>query len=359
MKKLFLFLVILHSYFGFSQVVEITNPDLIKYYEIINRAEISITNQDMKEASHLYREAFENNPQPLGKDLYNSMLVFLKIKNYPHAYKNYSKLKCLQFSFQKNFLENHFPIRFKNKKQRCQINLDYKLKKELDSLYVLDQKYRRLSKGDYAKVRTELTTTDSIASSNLASLIAEKGFPNEYDIGFGSAHAGFSQKFYVIILHQLANNIFSPQVINFSKQLNEALNQGKISPESASFLLDLNNGRNQFFSKHFAINGFVYSNGSNLSIWDQTEQGISIRDCCYVTYGFYPEKRTEELHSLVKQLNENRKKIGLCTIDESIKKSEFSLKNKDFFISENTQENHSFDDEKDAHFLRDHMFKIQ
>src|SRR5690606_33630928 len=137
-----------------------------------------------------------------------------------------------------------------------------------------------------------------------------------------------------------------------------ALNEGKISPEYAVFLLDLNNGKSQFFSKQFSINSFIFSNGSEVPIYDQVKNRTAVTDCCYVTDGFFPEKRHDTTKKRVLELNENRRKIGLGSIDDVLKKNVFSLNNKEFKFTEMSFDAHSFDKREDAKFLKDHMFKI-
>src|SRR5690606_17566798 len=114
--------------------------------------------------------------------------------------------------------------------------------------------------------------------------------------------------------------------VNFSILIDKGLNGGKISPEYAAFLFDLNNGKRQFFSKQFSIYKFFFSNGSEVPIYDQVKNRTAVTDCCYVTDGFFPEKRHDTTEKLILDLNENRRKIGLGSIDDVIKKSVFSLK---------------------------------
>ena len=62
---------------------------------------------------------------------------------------------------------------------------------------------------------------------------------NEYNIGISSDNETFFHNFYFIIWHQLASNNISSQKVNFSIEINKALNSGKIRPDIAGFLLDL------------------------------------------------------------------------------------------------------------------------
>lgn len=344
---------------AFSQELAITNKKLLNYYDLINKAEIAIVDNKLTEAEKLYSDAFLLNDKLYAKDVYNEMVVLLKLGKYELAYRNYSLLACLDYSFNSDFINKYFPSKYLKRKIKCQQTLDFNYKKDLDSLFSKDQYYRNISNGNYYNYKKQLTEADSITSATLVKLINKRGFPNEYTIGLGSANKMFFQNFYFIIWHQLATNLYSSQKVNFSQILINALNEGKITPENAAFLLDLNNGKSQFFSKHFAINQFYVGNGSPLSIYHQVKENTAIADCCYVTYGFFPQKRDDFINELLTTLNNNRRKIGLSSIDDQLKKSIFSLNNNDYKFSEMTFEGHQFERELDAKFLKDHMFKIK
>src|SRR5690606_15386288 len=191
MKSYFLLFFLLLGSILFSQEFALTNQRLIKYYDLVNSAELSIVDDNLTEAEKLYAEAFITFEEPHGKDLYNCMMVSLKLKNRKGAFAKYSTLKCLEYKFEDEFFEKNFPKNFKYNEDNCKVNLDYAYKKTLDSLIELDQQYRLLSNGNYAKYKMELTETDSIVATNLARLIEEKGFPNEYNIGMSGTIGGF------------------------------------------------------------------------------------------------------------------------------------------------------------------------
>lgn len=77
-------------------------------------AENKIINNELDSANILYKKAFLNNQQPLGKDLYNSMIVSLKVKDKDHAFSQYRSLKCLECPFDENFEAHNFPDLKKN-----------------------------------------------------------------------------------------------------------------------------------------------------------------------------------------------------------------------------------------------------
>ncbi|WP_353150398.1 hypothetical protein [Chryseobacterium sp.] len=341
-----------------AQTIELTNQKMITYYRFINKAENSIVNGNLEAAHSFYKEAFAAHKEPNAKDLYNSMVVSLNIKDEKDASENYYQLKCLGYSFDGDILKNRLES-LTSEHKKCSFQIDLSYKKTLDSLFTIDQHYRKLSDGNYNKYQKEITRSDSIASVNLLKLIQKKGFPNEYDLGLSSANKVFFHEFYFIIWHQLATNLYSPQKVNFSQEIGKALNNGKITPENAAFLLDLNNGRNDYSSKHFSITQFVTSNGSNIPLYEQSMQKIAHVDCCYVTYVFFPEKRTESIHKMIKEITERRTKIGLSNVDDDLQKKIFMLNNTEYKFSDAMVEGMAFEKESDLEFFKKNMYKIK
>ena len=342
-----------------SQAIELKNKKLIQYYDLINEAEKYITNNELAKADIYYKDAFNHLEQPPAKDLYNSMTVLLKLKKYESAYHYYEILKCLEYNFDENYFTTNFPDYIKYKKNPCRFKLDLTYKNELDSLFERDQYYRKISNGKYSEYKKELTETDSIVSRGLLKLIKEKGFPNEYNLGLKSANKSFFQNFYFIIWHQLKSNLYSSQKVNFSPEINLALNEGKITPENAAFLFDLINGQNEYSSKHFSIIQFITNNGSAVPIYDQIINKTADVDCCYVTYAFYPEKRNDSMKKMIINVDEKRKKIGLSLVDDDLKKKIFSLNNKEYIFPEAVIEGMNFKNKNDSDTFKNHMFKVK
>ena len=337
MKKLLIIIFSILSFISKSQTIELKNKKLIKYYELINDAEKKIINNELINANHLYKEAFKEFTFPHAKDLHTSMKVALNINDSKFAYDNYQSLKCLGENSVDIFKDDE-----KYNVKSCENKIDIKLKKNLDSLFNIDQYYRKLSKGNYSAFKKELTKSDSIASVNLLQLIQNKGFPNEYDIGLEMNSEVYFHDFYLIIWHQLASNLYSPQIVNFSNEINKALNAGKIRPDIAGFLLDLNNSTSDY--SYFKIYQFISDNEN--------------ADCCYVNKDFLYENRTEKSLSKIQDVNYKRKLLGLSSTEDEIRKSIFSLKNKEYIFSNNVIEGWNFTDPKDAEKFKSLMIKL-
>lgn len=358
--KSFTVLVFLLIFAAFhSQNRELTNKKLISYYEAVNSAEDKIVTNNLDSADFYYRKAFNSFNEPHANDLYNHMKVLLNKKEYGNAFKYYQSLDCMKYKFEDNFLSSNFPNNQNYKKLKCKNKFDDNYRKELDDLFTTDQHYRKLSGGNYAKYKKEITKNDSIASTKLLSLIQKKGFPNEYDLGLSSANLVFFQNFYFIIWHQLATNLYSPQVVNFSDEIIKALNKGKITPENAAFLLDLNNGKDSYISKHFDIMQFFKNDGNSERPHDNIEKMLENEDCCYVHEWFYPEKRGEKGNILVKNLNDKRKSIGMSTLDQNLRKKVFLLTNKEYKMGHANLIGMNFQKNEDAENLKKHFIKIK
>ncbi len=355
MKNLFYMSLLFISVFSNAQIFELKNQQLRKYYELINTAENKIIDGQYKKAFHFYKKAFKINKEPNAKDLYNSLKVAQKIDEKAFVKKQYHKLKCLKFKYldELKVAEN-----LKVNNAKCENTIDENYRKKLDSLVKIDQHCRKISKGDYDEYKREIGKSDSICPLNLLELIKEKGFPNEYNIGLASSNKSFFQGFYYVIWHQLKTQSTGKQQVDFYEEIIKALNQGKISPELSAFLFDLNTGINQFNSIMF-IHQFVRSNGSSTPIYEQVKNKTAIFDCCYAYKMMFPKTRNETDKKRIQILDENRKKIGLYSIDDDIRKKFFYLKNREFMFPEARIQEHHFQKESDINLFKEDLQKIK
>lgn len=359
MKLKILLILFLSAIYINAQTNELHNENLRKYFSLINSAELKITEGKLDSANILYKYAFKTYKQKFAKDSYNSLQVALKIKDRKNAFQQYKDLKCLEFNFEKITFPTEFTEYLAKRKISCRQKINYQYKNALDSLFVIDQKYRKLSRGNYKEYQKEITEGDSIASTRLLNLIKENGFPNEYDLGLSSADQTFFHKFYFIIWHQLASNLYSPQRVNFSEEIIKALNMGKITPEHAGFLIDLSNKTQNYDSNIFQFHKLIELTGNHDKPHIAMEKGEFISDCCYLHPWFYPEKRNERGIALVAKLDENRQKIGLSNMNDELKKRAFSLNNKDYILVQTTITGHQFADPAQGRKLYKDFIKIE
>ncbi|HEX7870502.1 MAG TPA: hypothetical protein VF455_10370, partial [Chryseobacterium sp.] len=139
----------------------------------------------------------------------------------------------------------------------------------------------------------------------------------------------------------------------------KALNKGKITPENAAFLLDLNNGRDSYTSKHFDIMQFFKNDGNPERPHDDIEKMLEKADCCYVHEWFYPEKRGEKGDVLVKNLNEKRNSIGMSTLDQNLRKKLFLLTNLEYKMGHANLIGFNFKKDEDTENFKKHFIKIK
>lgn len=338
-------LVLLFTVFNFvikAQDFQLKDRHLLTYYELISQAENKIIVNDFTDAGNLYKQAFKEFKYPHAKDLQNSMKVALKVNDFKTAYGDYQSLKCLGKEFSKEYIAENFKNPEKYKVKLCKNKINLQLKKKLDSLFEIDQYYRKLSGGNYQAYKNELTKSDSVASTHLLKLIQTEGFPNEYNIGLKMNSNVYYHDFYYIIWHQLASNLYSSQKVNFSNEINKALNLGKIRPDIAGQLLDLNNNTNNY--SYFKIFQFIANDGK--------------ADCCYTGRDFLAENRTERSVRKISEVNTSRKLIGLSTTEEEVRKNIFFLHNKDYVLSNIAIEGFNFQDPKEAEKLKKLMIKL-
>ena len=348
----YLILLLFSSHLFCQNIYELKNNKLITYYNLINKGELKIVTNDLDSANVYYKQAFKENNLPHAKDLYNSLLVSLKINDKENAEKMFISLKCLDYTFEKGSEDKNF-VNTNFIKNNCNNKIDYAYKKSLDSLFEIDQYYRNLSKGNYKKYQKELTLNDSIAATKLNELIQKKGFPNEYNIGLSSSNQSMYLKFYFIIFHQNTKNLYSPQRINFSDQISKALNEGKIRPDIAAQLLELNNGNLDFTSFHFKIFSFsdTIKNSNN-----EEEEKV---DCCYISKYTIKENRNPKFDMSIAEINSRRKKIGLCSLEDETKKIIYNLDKKEYIFTNHEVTRFNLEDENSKKSFKEPLIKIK
>lgn len=353
MKKYSLLLILIFTNFISAQDIELKNPKLIQYYNYINQAEINIIKDKLSKANNFYELAFKTFKFPQAKDLYNSLIVSLKLKKNKEAFNKFHKLECLNYTFKENFITKNFGNLKKIEKKDCNNIIDIDYKKKLDSLFEIDQYYRNISNRNYKKFQKEITKNDSIASKGLYELIQKKGFPNEYNIGLGTSNSLMYHKFYYIIWHQLATNLYSSQKVNFSDEISKALNNGKIRPDIAAQLIELNNGNLAFSSFHFKIFSF---NEIISSLSNKEKEEI---DCCYISKYSLKENRDQKFDKSIEEINIRRKKIGLGSLEEELKKNIYNIEKKEYIFSVSSVTSFNFDEENSKKNFKEPLIKIK
>ncbi|MFP3693641.1 hypothetical protein, partial [Burkholderia sp. SIMBA_048] len=73
---------------------------------------------------------------------------------------------------------------------------------------------------------------------------------------------------------------------------------------------------------------------------------------------FLPDNRTDKVKSLIDNVNNKRKLIGLSSTEDEIKKNIFLLNNKDYVFLSHTIEGFNFKNDSDAENMKKNLIKL-
>jgi hypothetical protein len=300
------------------------------YYDLVNKAEISIVDSNYHIALKSYKGAFKKSTRFFAKDIFNAATCAQILKK-DYLAKSYLLLlseKGVSLSFIKKskllkgyFRDSIFAASYEKMSKNFHNNLKNKvLVKKLDSLLNSDQYYRRkglyngLYKGIY---RDSIFAADKANAIALKKIIDDYGFPHEDVIGvtpFGKSKYNINsfEDFLIIILHQTNLNL----TVNFRESLLKAVEEYKITPQNAAFLIGLQEGRDSYGidKASFRVTLMVDSLKNHLpdSIKSKIDKWVLKKI----------SSKTEE------ELNINRKNINLEPLSDYRKKILYLMRNK-------------------------------
>lgn len=291
--------------------------DIKSYYSEINRAEMSITVNDYKNAIHQYDLAFKNKKQPFAQDIFNQTVCYIKMDNFKKAMNNCfilaEKGTGSEF-FQKNKIFE--PLKKQEKWQQLLNTADNKkkeltnknkeLNEKLTTLHTADQEahtlLRTMNEQNEDSVSNYVKMVDDSLSKKLMKIFKQYGLLSEFNLGV-TLDDKFRIKdmpgFYIVMLHNFQglkhyDSLFSPI-------LKEAVFSGKVKPNIYASMFD---GNVHEISKFYGTSGLFWLYNNKLYI----EKGFS-----------EPE--------LKNQINNQRASLMLSTIDDYERKIIFRLKN--------------------------------
>ncbi|GAB3202645.1 hypothetical protein ABID22_002737 [Pontibacter aydingkolensis] len=291
------------------------------YHPVINKAELSILQKDYAGALALYREAFKVVPAPFARDYYNAAVCAMLLKDKKQSLGYLEKLAAKGVSI--DYLENR-PVfdslqstkqwrKFKRKYPKYrqqyekQVNLD--LRADLDELYARDQ-YFRQAKGGLRVYGDTLNKIEAANTKKFLSWVENHGYPGEDLIGVGDTLEQLP-RFSIIIQRQTK----ARKGHDFSKILEAAVQQGRLSPQAAAYLIEQQVGRSKYGSKAYVkINCSTCENEEPL---DKMKR-------------YLEENRTEKE---LLTLEANRKKLGLESFEDYKKKVIYSMTDKRFKLN--------------------------
>lgn len=239
-----------------AQQVKANDSDYIKvYYPTVHEAELLVLAKEYSAALDKYTHAFKAVPEPFARDYYNAAVCATLSENYKQTFEYLDQLvlKGVELPFirkQEVFKPLHdtkdwekflksYPKRREKYKRRA--NLD--VRADLEELYARDR-YYRFAKGG---LRVYADTLRKIENENVDILlrtIQKHGFPGEKLIGVGDTIEQLPS-FSIVIARQTR----AKKGFDFSEILKEAVQQGKLSPQAAAYLLETQQGNRYYKTK--------------------------------------------------------------------------------------------------------------
>ncbi len=282
----------------------------LKYYSIINKAELAICIENFQLADSLYKDAFALNPTSWNsKNLYNSFLVALEVQDVRFAKKQFKALA--RRGLQRKVFERHILRLQKNGDDSLQMEQWYRqfcdtslfnthFNSGVLKLYRHDQGVRsyiaNVSNG------SSTDTVDKIDHRNQSELeLLLNDFLPPLDSVSLNVDDAISDDYYnVIILHYLERNLEQSDSVKFLSTLYRGLSTYKTDPEAfASLLISVTVHQKIYLTDSICISEPLTFDGLSY-------EGKIYAPCMQESYR--------------KRLNDLRAKFGLCSIEDVLSK---------------------------------------
>lgn len=243
MKKILVYLslvVILFRSISCSELFAQTKSDTIeRYYETINKAELSVVRDDYKSATQNYSTAFKDyGGIRFAKDLMNAYYAALfagdtSLSIYyldSLAFYGFHKDKPLRYFERNKILVNNLTNRYDSIQSLGKIYLDWAMIKACDSFFKVDQAIRKQSRKDGNETGiNEFRRLDSLNFYGFLDYIDKQGFPSFHKIGFSSMNSASpiqTNVFYLLLWHQ-RSTVFPESV---EHKIQNLIYQGHLLP---------------------------------------------------------------------------------------------------------------------------------
>jgi tetratricopeptide (TPR) repeat protein len=331
MKSNILIIIILFVRTSFASsylFVQDSTPEIIKRYNyFVNLAEISIIDGDYNEAVQKYNEAFSPEVYTFAVDKYNAAICHVLMENYEQAYsllkeilqKGYSISNLKNKTIFDSFFLSQWGLKLIDSSRNIVFTFNEDLRKTLDSLFYMDQLFRKNREfGDPYDFFED--TINSIDDSNrivLEAIIDKHGFPGEQVIGL-SESCLIQQPYSIILRHlqQISTGRRRGEVTNVSPLIIDAYHSGRMPLHEASALLELAQRDFGTFSAALVKVFYIPPGGNPFPV---PEEEKTKKEWSFLNLG------EEEL-----AINEVRIEFGLETIEDFRKKLVFRLDNGTF-----------------------------
>ncbi len=286
-------------------------PDYTRdYHPVVQAAEMEILAHDYAQALETYQKAFAAVPAPFARDYYNAAVCAWQLKDAKQTIHYLEKLVAKGVSLP--YLERQqvfdslrttrkwrkFVRKYPKRRDKFEETLNKELRANLDELYARDQYFREAAGG----LRAHADTIQKIEAANLQNLltwIEEYGYPGENLIGVADTLEELP-RFSIVMQRQTR----ARQGYDFTDILTKAVQEGKLAPQPAAYLLDQQAGKSLYGAK-----AFVKVNCDQCPDDEQLAR-------------YMVEKKSE---SDLQLLNERRAKLGLEPFEEYKKKVLFGI----------------------------------
>ena len=289
-------LFILYGPLLFSQ----NTRQIRKYYTLVNKAELAITDRQYKQALHAYQKAARIK-NLYSYDAHNALLCTMELGKYEKSVGYVQQLEVKKGIPRAFFAQRKFEPLRRSKEWAAYAAtrqpapaIDTVLRKKIDDLLVLDQKYR----GDNLKYADSINLVDSIIRLGIKEILQRYGYPSEDITGVwmrSDSTFYLLCPFDILLLHAVKNG-----ADDLAPTLLQSIRKGDMHPLKFVVL-----------SPYFATpNTFEYGcSGNNQVVYVQVEKEI-FTCCC--------ERE--------KEVDRNRNAIFLEPVADLRKKIEFNTR---------------------------------
>ncbi len=303
-------------------------PKTIKEYNRhVNLAEISLIDGYYKKAISHYGDAFSIDVYAPAIDVFNAAVCMVKVSQFDDAFlllkeilkKGYSIRNIENDNTFNEFFHTEIGLQLKDFARNVPYNYDMNLRSTIDSLYMMDQLFRKKKElgNPYDFFEDTINRIDDLNRDILESIIDTLGFPGEELIGLSDSSLTY-QPYSIVLIHlqQISTGRRRGEVENISEIVMNAYCSGRLPVHEAAYLLELASADfGSFSSSLFKI---IYLEPGNNTM-QIPEDEIRNKE-----WGYY------ELKDQKKEIDKDRLNFGLETVDDYRKKLIFKLNESTF-----------------------------
>lgn len=244
--KFISYLIILLFFFCCANPVEKSNDtstvaarNSIKYFDLINQAELFICDGKFETAAHNYKLAFSEIEKPFGKDVYNAALACQFANNIVE--RNNHLQVIINNSDDLDFVKAKFVVQYMTQEEwqnlldKRQIEFDPKLRQEFKDILDLDQLYRPM----YDTHDDTINANRKINLKRILALTDSVGFPSHIELGYTRNFRG--QNHDIVLHHTAQRRSYDKSVTDLEDILFKAVNEKRFDPETAIFYMNFQN----------------------------------------------------------------------------------------------------------------------